>query len=209
MGWSEKKWLFTKPDQEPGRFPPWMDTRHIQFLYELVKRGQFKKLLEIGCWNGSSTSAIVQAARDTKNFTTGLHFCDLEFRPLFIDVVRQLADASIEFSLHEKPSASVINASFDCIIVDGDHQLKTVAEELELLMEAGTETIIAHDTQSSVPWFDGSRHLAKILKSCGWYHYHEDSKVRKGEWTERGFLFLTMRHDLYETMTPIWQRLMR
>lgn len=213
--WDADKWEFTRPTLEPGLFPPWMDARHVEMLYCIIKNGNFKNILEIGCWNGNSSAAILQGMIDAGN-TAQVDFCDIEFRPKFREVLASFDEqifgtkppGQVRLELHEKPSREVISPLYDCIIVDGDHQLKTVAEELELLMKFKTHTIIAHDTQANVPWCDGSRHLANVLKATGWYCCIEDSKYREGEATERGFLFLTQSDELMHKVLPDWQRLL-
>lgn len=179
----------------PRNAPAWMDARHVLFLYNTLMVGKFKCVLEIGCYNGSSTSAMVQALADGSDFE--LHLCDIEFRPILLQLLSRMVKRPI---LHKCRGAEIIGSDFDFVIVDGDHSLPVVSEEVALLLKAGTPTIAAHDITHMGDGYAGASYLASTLKEHG-YLSIEDSRVRPGEWTERGFGLYTKRRDLYDVLS--------
>lgn len=201
MSWNEdKKWDFCCPLQEDGCFPPHMDARHVELIYRLVRTGLFKNILEIGSWNGFSTSAFVQAQIDGADFE--LTVCEIDIRPRLMQVLKK---SPSDVTVRQLPSKVVINKSYDLILVDGDHQLSVVAEEIEALLRCNTPNILAHDTSAWVPWFDGSRHLANVFRHHTAYQSIEDNKKRPGEWTERGLFFASQWPETFKQVKAVWE----
>jgi SAM-dependent methyltransferase len=201
--WDEWDWTHDE-DERSGPFdhPFWMDRRHVDLLYEILMTHHFTRVLEIGCWHGSSTSAFVQAINDGCTFD--FHVCDIDFTP---QLDRVLACCSREVVRHEKDSLFVINPTYDLICVDGNHHIHHVFREVELLLRCRTPTIVAHDTgQVNVdPGCDGAVYLGKTFKSHPEYHWIEDCEERPGEFTNRGFFFCTKDRQLYEMVQPLFR----
>ena len=200
--WKTEDWDFTRPRREDGWYPPFMDERHVEYIYRVMCLGVAENVLEIGCWNVTSTSAFVQALIDGYKFQ--LDLCDIEIRPALKAVVGKYSDHEKCIRLLETNSHDVISEKYDTILADGDHELEGCATELELLLLHNPKTIICHDTSVRVPWLRGSIHLTRCLKNCGRYTWFQDDKKRKGEWTERGLCILT-RDPSVEAMLGIFR----
>jgi hypothetical protein len=203
-----ERWAFTRSRTPTPHSPTpyWMDLRHVGFLYELMFLHPFRKVLEIGCFDGSSTSALVQAINE--GCQAEIHLCDTEFRPCLCEVVAQAVRPLV---LHERPSVEVLSPDFDLVIVDGDHGIATVGREVGLILTWQIPTVLAHDTTLSAELFpecDGSRFLGHVLRHHPMYHWLEDSAHRPGEFTDRGLLVATTDHGLFDAMYPTWRRLM-
>jgi hypothetical protein len=184
----------------------WMDPRHAALLYEMLVAHQFRRVLEIGCFNGASTSALVQSIND--GATAELHLCDLEFRPTLHEVVRRCVRPVY---LHQCRSVDVIGPDFDLILVDGDHSVSNVSREVGALLACETPTIAAHDvTPGADPLgeCDGSRFLGHVFRGHPAYHCLQDSLARPGEYTGRGLLVATRDRELYQKLRPIWRWVM-
>lgn len=195
-----QSWEWCCPQQEEGCFPPHMDARHVELIYRLVSEGLFRNILEIGSWNGYSTSAFVQAQIEGADFK--LTVCDIEIRPRLMEVLKK---SPADVNIRNIQAKEVINEKYDLILVDGDHRLFVVAEEIEALLRCRTPNILAHDTSACVPWFDGSRHLANVFKYHGNYQWLEDNKKRPNEWTERGLFFASKHRSTFGAAKKIWE----
>jgi hypothetical protein len=184
----------------------WMDLRHLGFLYEALFAHPFRRVLEIGCFDGASTSALVQAVNE--GCGAELHLCDTHFRPRLRAVVAQAARPVV---LHERPSVEVLGPGFDLVIVDGDHRLETVSREVGLLLAHRVPTVVAHDTAvppDRFPDCDGSRFLGHVFRHHPGYRCLEDSRPRPGEFTDRGLLLATADPVVFDRLRPPWEWLM-
>jgi hypothetical protein len=202
------RWAFTRTPELPADCPTpyWMDLRHVGFLYEALFAHPFGKVLEIGCFDGASTSALVQASNE--GCEAEVHLCDLSFRPCLLEVV---ARAGRPFILHERPSVQVIGPGYDLVIVDGDHALDTVSREVGLLLAHEIPTVMAHDTGDLLRGgsaFAGSLFLGDVFRRHPAYSWLEDKTPRPGEFTHRGFFFATRDPTVFEHLRPAWERLM-
>jgi hypothetical protein len=112
-----------------------------ELLYKIVMLGVHKNILEIGCMNGYSTSAFTTALDNEADFK--LTLCDIRFSSGVKNLASKHPD---KITLKEQKSINTIDDSYDLIFVDGDHNVKVVAEEIKLLLKNETKTIIAHDT---------------------------------------------------------------
>ena len=209
MSWNEEgKWDFCCPLLEEGFFPPYMDARHVELIYRLVKSGLFKNILEIGSWNGFSTSAFVQAQIDGADFQ--LTVCDIEIRDRLKQVLRK---SPAEVTVLEMKSTVAIHKKYDLILVDGDHRLSAVAPEIVQLLRCNTPNILAHDVfvQEKIDntfgasWYEGARHLADVFRHHTAYQHIEDHKKRPGEWTERGLFFASRWPETFKSVKDIWE----
>lgn len=110
-----------------------------ELLYKIVMLNLHKNILEIGCFQGYSTSAFTQALIDKADFSLSL--CDVNFTPSVIRLV-----SNLPVKLYQQQSKNVINSSYDLIFVDGDHTVQTVGDEIKALIANRTKTVIFHDT---------------------------------------------------------------
>lgn len=170
----------------------------MKLLYNILTTARFRKVLEIGCYNGASTSAFVQAINDGANFE--LHLCDPHFRD---GLKRTVGMCKRRVFLHERRSLDVIDRSFDFIFVDGDHSYENVREEVALLLKHNVRSVVAHDTHE--PHCEGSVYLAETYRASRGHLCLEDALPRPGEWTHRGFFFATRDFDVYTKVKGLFE----
>ena len=181
-------------DKYAGSFrdPGWcIDRRHVNLLFGLLTAHPFRHALEIGCYDGGSTSAFVEALE--RGAGMRLTLCDVHFR----ERIRRMVAASPRRSaidLREEASCRVIGPQYDVVLVDRDHRLPTVAEELYGLPRFNTETVLMHDvaaTRAGYTGCEGADLLRRAFQGRRGYHYIEDCRRREGEGTHRGFAVAT------------------
>jgi hypothetical protein len=171
-----------------------IDLRHRDWMAAILSSAPLTRILEIGCGDGVSASAVFEAQHRGAQFEA--HFCDLQFRPTFHAVsARRTVHTSVLF--HEMSSVEFIvrngDIDFDFIFVDGDHTLATVRAETEWLLNARPRIIMAHDTTCRIrgaveyEWCNGPEYLKWAVQDAG-YRILEDSLCRPGEATDRGML---------------------
>lgn len=186
----------------PGPVEPmWMDARHVGFIYDLVMAGGFRSVLEIGCWHGYSSSALIQAINDGSDCEVLL--CDKLVRPELLAVVDRCRFPE-RVRLAESDSIPVLGPQYDLVIVDGDHSIEQVSRELGLLLYYQTPTIVAHDVAQGLQHCVGSSYLGDALQLHPSYHCVVDCKRREGERTERGLMLATRNAELLERIKPLW-----
>lgn len=204
-GFRWEQWDYTRaPD---GKRIRWMDRRHTEFIYHLLMTGRFRRVLEIGCHNGSSTAALVQAVNDGANID--VHLCD----PDDNTVLRRVIDSCRlpdRVTYHCACSLTVLpRQPWDLVIVDGNHSLEHVSKELEILLRLEVPNIIGHDVSAKTvgPWA-GARRLGDVLRTHPDFRCLVDSVKRSGEWTERGFLFATRDETAMLAASPAWKEML-
>jgi len=118
-----------------------------------------------------------------------VHLIDIDIKP----TVRRLAESG-GFHLHEMRSVDAlptIKARGDLmVIVDGDHSLACVRDELAGVLELQPSVIVAHDVTAEAAGYgecDGARWLWEQLQAAGW-HCTVDCRRRSGASTHRGLL---------------------
>lgn len=170
-----------------------IDRRHLFWMYDILASGLFRQALEIGCLNGVSSTAFLEAIRCQA--LPKATFCDLEFRPSwtaardccpFPDRIDQFEGRSVDLLRQEN--------EFDFIFVDGDHRLETVREEVECLLRRRPLCVMAHDTNAQACGFancDGPPLLKWRFQTTAGYLCLEDSIARPGEATQRGLFLAT------------------
>lgn len=165
--------------QEPDAYA--VDARHRDMIRDELMTGRYKRVLEIGCHDGYSTQAFIDALRVGK--VEEVHLCDVAIRPKVRELVRGLAGVTV----HERPSLGVLERErYDLVFVDGDHTGPNCEAEARLLLDAGTAAVFAHDSKGMSG--DGPPKLAALFRAAG-YRCWEDAEQRPGERTHRGLFF--------------------
>lgn len=101
-------------------------------------------------------------------------------------------------NLVNKKSVEAISPDFDFIFVDGNHDINTVGEEIGMLIDCGTDTILAHDTFINAENFKGAVLLKKVFCthrdyfSINWHGHIE------GDHTHYGMSLFTKRKEVYD-----------
>lgn len=183
-----------------------MDQRHVYLLYDLLCLGQFASALEIGSYNGASSTAFVESLKRTQGHIT---LCDINPTESLLKVSGQAPQSRL--TLTPQPSTQVLGwpEEFDCVFVDGFHRMEDVGPELELLLKRKPRCVMAHDTsatRSGLKECEGAQHLKSVLfDHCG-YQCIEDAEVRDGERTHRGFLFATTDAELFQGAQGLFEK---
>jgi len=110
-----------------------------RYISEIIKKNNYKDIVEIGIAKGDTTKKIIELARDTQANV----YCidpDTKWRP---EKTYKRLKFFRETSLRALPKIK----EFDCLIVDGDHNWYTVYNELKLIdkrLKIGG-TVFLHD----------------------------------------------------------------
>lgn len=179
------KYHFTRT---PKEWPyDWcMDDLHVRAIYELAKNAT-GNVVEIGCFRGRSTAALVEALNDGADFT--LHLVDVKITPELRRVVSMCSKPEC-IHIHETHSTSFLLDSAALWVVDGDHTWPAVLDVLNALA-SNAACIVMHDTRAHEEGFkecEGASLAAQALRHHRTRFYIEDAKHRAGMLTHRGFL---------------------
>ncbi len=190
--WTER---YPLPGQFTPPFPPghrWaLDLRHVRMIHDEACSGAYGRVLEIGCFQGYSSTALLAACKAAH--VGEVHLCEPYPTAELEKVIAHYNIDKTRVYLHRCTSLELLqrDSGFDLVFIDGDHEEATVAEELRLLIAAGVRCIFAHDTaDASHDLYQtpkGPRLVAPTLAAAG-YVVTEDSEFREGERTERGLV---------------------
>jgi hypothetical protein len=154
-----------------------------------------RRVIEIGCYAGVSTTAILKAY--DAGSVDEVHLVDIGIQ----DTVRAMAADRARVELWEMASVDalpLIHPAGDVVaVIDGDHSLAVVRPELELVLAKNPAAIIAHDVTAEAAGYqncDGARWLWETLQAAGW-HCLVDCRRRPEAATHRGLL-VACRTDL-------------
>jgi hypothetical protein len=179
-----------------------MDKRHIFLMHDILCNWPFKSALEIGSFNGASSTAFVEAINKGEGLgESGVaHFCDVSPTHSLRSVVQNCRHQD-RVGIVPKPSTEVLDWSFpfDFVFVDGNHDAESVAKELMRLIVRKPLCVMGHDTHATESGYklcEGAMLLKRTFDSMGWYWW-EDHKQREDERTERGLFFATTDPKLY------------
>ena len=163
-----------------------MDRLHCEWMLSVLRVLEPRCVIEIGCHMGVSTTAIVQAYDE--GCVDELHLIDVNLRPGVLKFARSCVTFYERPSVHALPE---IRPGGDLVVVvDGDHSLSCVQQELPLVLEKMPLAIIAHDVTAEAAGYqqcDGARWLWEELQGSGWYCY-VDCRRRPNAKTHRGLL---------------------
>jgi hypothetical protein len=184
-----------------------MDPRHIYTVHEILANGGFKRALEIGCLNGASATAFVEAMKLDEELQS--YFCDVQITGSLWQV---LLDGDISRTCVScQTSVGILQdgPEFDFVLVDGAHDLETVKQEVALLMKRKPRCIMAHDTSAAENGYEGAegpRFLRDQFVDNLDYYCLEDRARRDGERTERGLFFATTDESLFEIAKQAFEK---
>lgn len=187
-----------------------MDERHVYLLHELLLAGGFKNALEIGCYHGASTTAFLEAAHKNPDLTVSL--CDVCIGEEILPVIQHRYDEN-RVRVLEMLSLAALKAypDFDAVLVDGSHDIASVAVELSYLMINKPRVIFAHDTSATDHGYEAAegakllRYALSIHPEYGQFTYEDDYR-RDGEETHRGFFMATTDPKFYPRAVELFQK---
>ncbi len=186
-----------------------MDDRHIFIMHDILRAWPFKSALEIGCFNGASSTAFVEAINSGEGLGqsgTAL-FCDVSVRQSLVDVVGNCCLPE-RVQVTPQPSWAVLGSKvdFDFIFVDGNHDLDSVSLEIAKLKRRTPLCIMAHDTNATDAGYSQCEGAKRLREEFSAPFALEDKQKREGERTERGLFFWTSSLPLYQRAETIFQK---
>ncbi len=185
-----------------------IDQRHLFWMFDVLAAGDFSNALEIGCLNGTSSTAFVEALN--RQLLKRATFCDIEHRPTFRTVLEHCRFPDRIRTVQSRSADLLREADdFDFVFVDGDHRLPTVQEEVDLLLKRRPVCVMAHDTNAQAAGCadcEGPPLLKWRFQTTAPYLCLEDSAPRSGEYTFRGMFLATTSHDVFEAARSSLQK---
>lgn len=177
-----------------------LDPRHIAWLFDVLSSGYFQNALEIGCLNGASSTAFVEAINQER--LAHATFCDLD--------IRETLNAVLSHCRFPERTATFTGRSidlldrqsgFDFVFVDGDHRWATVQAETERLLQRRPVCVMAHDSGADMAGMadcEGVPYLKWRFQTTAPYLCLEDNALRPGELTHRGLFLATTSPEVFE-----------
>jgi hypothetical protein len=188
-----------------------MDKRHVFMLHGVLCAWPFASALEIGCFNGASSTAFVEALNKGEGLgAEGVAtFCDVSVSESLMDVAMHCRHAH-RVRITPQPSWQVLDSNefFDFILVDAAHDLDSVTLELKRLMRRRPLCVMAHDTSATAAGFskcEGAEFLKHEFQKQSDYRCIEDNARRDGERTERGLFLATSSDALYRKACAVFE----
>lgn len=188
----------------PVRHPHYADIRHVRMIHDELMSGKYRRVLEIGCYDGYSTCGFLEALKAGK--IEELHLCDVHFRD---QLKRVVTHYGLKVHFHEQPSLELLenDTNFDLVFVDGDHSESVAQREAAILLKAGVKTVFAHDTaemaRTRYGVALGPKRLADSFRADNRYFCSEDSVLRAGERTERGLFMAKLKSPSVKTIPKL------
>jgi len=189
-----------------------MDERHVNIIHNLVMECNFNHVVEIGCYSGFSTVALIESLNKGKLFD--LHLVEPHPSQALYAAVSMCKNKERIF-LHKKESKNALGDidKIDLLIIDGDHTMAGVGEDLLHVLKKEIPNIFAHDTNSpnvNAEWgahCTGAELVGATLSNHKNYMSITDQEYRDGERTERGLFFATSNGECYEKARQVYQEL--
>jgi len=127
---------------------------HLSTINFIAREFNCQNVLEIGTGDGDSTIALASAMQTTGGIVTSL---DIEYKGKTYDkIYDEGLGHKVNFLVQDSLKFKVVG-SFDFILVDGDHEFKTVKKEIEKYfaeLQVGG-FMVFHDTNN--PAWEGTR----------------------------------------------------
>jgi predicted O-methyltransferase YrrM len=184
-----------------------MDERHVYLLHSILLGWPFKNALELGSFRGASSTAFIEAINGGSEMIAT--FCDAAPTESLWSVVRNCEQpgrvrvtADLSWHVLESPE------TFDFVLVDANHDLESVTQELERLLVRKPLCVMAHDTNATrmgYPKAEGAHHLKRTFQQHDDYYCIEDAARREGEQTERGLFLATTDPALFRMAVEVYR----
>lgn len=190
-----------------------IDDRHAFMLSEMLRIYPFRRVLEIGCYRGNTTVAVLEAQTYMKEHTGSTfhsYHCDPHPQPEFDKIIEPYVARGFA-TVYRAFSFDMLNlhGPFDAVFVDGNHAERTVREETDLLIQQKTLAVFAHDTTLGITHnledLVGPQYLKNKFMATAPYLCLEDCVNRlPKEWTNRGFFAALRTPELFEKARGVY-----
>jgi hypothetical protein len=180
-----------------------MDRRHVFVIHEILRSRKFSSTLELGSYNGASATAFIEAINAGAKMSAA--FCDIEITDSLRRVINNVREKQgiYQLKITSQDSWDVLASEehFDFILVDANHDMRSVCMELPHLLRRRPLCVMAHDTNATAAGYreaEGAKFLADTFRGLPGYYCLEDCKSRDGEETQRGLFFAAADKELFE-----------
>jgi hypothetical protein len=177
------KWAAKHPIPEGHGWA--IDSRHRDWIRAELFTGRYRRVLEIGSHMGYSTAAFLDALK--AGTVDEVHLCEPRPTPELLELIKGRPGVT----LHRERSVNLLgnDCRWDLVFLDGDHSVRVVTKEAELLIAARVPAVFAHDTAAAgrYPRCEGPS-LLKAAFTAASYRCTEDAEFRPGERTDRGMM---------------------
>jgi hypothetical protein len=181
-----------------------MDRVHAEWMLAVLRAIEPRSVIEIGCYAGVSTTAIMHAYDDGS--VDEVHLVDINIQAQ----VRAMANIRTRVEVYEMTSFQalpLIDAASDLVaVIDGDHSRSVVEPELALVLGKSPAAIIAHDVTAEAAGYglcDGARWLWERLQADGW-NCVVDCRKRDNASTHRGLLVACRTPQYVDAVRQAW-----
>lgn len=171
-----------------------MDLLHVAFLKSCVELTEVKNVVEVGCYQGISTIAFLDAVESGQ--INKLHLIDTNFLRSLKHRVSLLSRTP---NMHRTRSINVLSkmtrSQFEgslLVYLDGDHSLKTCSDEYKLVAPLKPDIICLHDIREE----PGPSYVLTQMQKDG-YLVLTDLVGRENMRTERGIAVGFLHLDDY------------
>jgi hypothetical protein len=189
-----------------------MDRRHVFTLHGVLRCWPFISALEIGSFQGASSTAFVEAINSGEGLGEAgvATFCDVSVTDSLLDVAANCRDPA-RVRVTPQPSWAVLDSAldFDFVFVDGAHDLQSVTLEANRLLRRRPLCVMAHDTSATAAGYsrcEGAAMLRRTFLNTPGYYCWEDDAARPGERTDRGLFLATTDEDLHRRARCVFER---
>lgn len=189
-----------------------MDVRHVFALADVLRAWPFKHALELGSFNGASSTAFIEAINSGEGLgeSGDALFCDVSPSDSLVSVVLNCRHPE-RVNVTPQPSWAVLDSAlpFDFVLVDASHDIDSVSIELKKLLRRRPLCVMAHDTSATEHGYskcEGAALLKKKFMEQPDYGCIEDAVKRPGERTERGLFLATQNAELLSAAKKIFAK---
>lgn len=177
---------------EAVKHPNSMDVRHAEWIKSSLSRIKPTNAIEIGCWAGVSTLAILEAG------VPNVHLIDITIQ----GSVQAMA-ADYRAATHQAKSEDVLprlgSLADLAVLIDGAHDYDSVRSEWGLVSSMLPRVVIVHDVTSphlGLLAHEGPMWLWHQMQASGWL-CAVDAMKRENEYTHRGMAIATRSLEDY------------
>ena len=166
-----------------------MDHRHVAMIETFLLSRKTSGVLEIGCWKGRCTAAILNAYKAGQIMTVDL--CDVDIKP----EIRRMVATHTDVALQQMTGGEILRGReayiYQTVILDNGHSLDVSREEWNEMARLRPQVLIPHDVTATAAGYEnceGPGWMLEEIRHAG-YQVVIDNEKRPNERTHRGLAF--------------------
>jgi predicted O-methyltransferase YrrM len=166
--------MYTHPDIQG-----WMSNEELQWLYDAAQTR--KRIVEIGCWKGRSTHALLSGCNGTvfavdhfrgnPSEINGAHIeaKTVNIKDIFVENTKMFENLIILESPSVEAARMFKNNSLDMVFIDGEHTPQAFKEDFETWLPKCSGLFCGHDEGMEGPnWYLNEYKIKYITKGSIW-----------------------------------------